>query len=209
MITTPDTSAPDRGDRAVLAGKYAAALMGLALAAVFVGSFLYRVENPSLEVRADAPAMPQGMAESGPMKEIMELMQRQKDEPDNPAVQLELAERFLMMGAFDRALIFLERAEKLDPDNPQILNDKGIALHNVGRSEEARGAFEAVLIKNPDDYRARFNLGLLYKYALGDMAKAAEQFKVVIDSPAADERTRKQAGEELASPPASDGKTGQ
>ncbi|QLA19197.1 tetratricopeptide repeat protein [Desulfolutivibrio sulfoxidireducens] len=209
MTTTPDTSLRDPDGRAALAGKYAAALMGLALAAIFLGSFLYRVENPSQVVRADVPAMPQGMADGGPMKEIMELMQRQKAEPDNPAVQLELAERFMMMGAFDRALIFLEKAEQLDPKNPQVLNDKGIALHNVGRSEEAKSAFEAILVANPDDYRARFNLGLLYKYALGDMAKAAEQLKAVMDSPAADERTKKQAGEELASPPESGEKPGQ
>ncbi|NMC48979.1 MAG: tetratricopeptide repeat protein [Desulfovibrio sp.] len=183
--------------RTTLAGKYTAAFVGLGLAAVFLGSFLYRVENPSRVVRADAPGMPQGMADSGPMKEIMELMQRQKDEPDNPAVQLELAERFLMMGAFDRALIFLEKAGQLDPDNPQILNDKGIALYNTGRAEEAKGAFEAILAKNPDDYRARFNLGLLYGHGLGDTAKAVEHLKAVVDSPAADERTRKQAGMEL------------
>ncbi len=88
------------------------------------------------------------------MKEIMELMQRQKDEPDNPAVQLDLAERFLMMGAFDRALIFLEKAEKLDPGNPRVLNDKGIALYNTGRTEDAKGASRPSRPKTPDDYRA-------------------------------------------------------
>lgn len=184
-------------DRTALAGKYTAALVGLGLLAVFLGSFLFRIENPSRVVRADAPSMPQGMAEGGPMKEIMELMQRQKDEPDNPAVQLDLAERFLMMGAFDRALIFLEKAEKLDPGNPRVLNDKGIALYNTGRTEEAKGAFETILAQNPDDYRARFNLGLIYGHGLGDTAKAAEHLKAVVDSPATDERTRKQAGLEL------------
>jgi tetratricopeptide (TPR) repeat protein len=190
-----------------MAGRSVAALMGLALAAMFVASFLYRAENPSRVVRAEAPAMPQGMggmgkmADSGPMKEIMELMQRQKDEPESAAVQLELAERFMMMGAYDRALIFLDKASTLDPDNPQVLNDKGIALYNVGRADEARAAFESILAKTPDDFRARFNLGLLYKYALGDMAKAAEHLKAVMDSPAADERSKSQAKTEMETPP--------
>ncbi|MEF3698940.1 tetratricopeptide repeat protein [Desulfolutivibrio sp.] len=203
MTTIPDNTAQDDGKNALI-GRSVAALMGLALVAMFVSSFLYRAENPSRVVRTDTPAMPQGMggmADSGPMKEIMELMQRQKEEPDNPAVQLELAERFMMMGAYDRALIFLDKAAGLDPDNPQILNDKGIALYNTGKAEEAKAAFEAILAKNEADFRARFNLGLLYKYALGDMDKAAEQLRAVMDSPAADERTKSQAKSELESPP--------
>jgi len=203
-------------ERAAMAGRSVAALMGLALAAMFVASFLYRAENPSRVVRVDTPAMPQGMggmggmggmADSGPMKEIMELMQRQKDEPESAALQLELAERFMMMGAYDRALIFLDKAASLDADNPQILNDRGIALYNVGKTDEARAAFEAILAKTPADFRARFNLGLLYKYALGDMEKAAEHLKAVMDSQAADERTKSQAKTEMESPPAADPKT--
>jgi len=206
VTTIRNTTARDDGKNALI-GRSVAALMGLALVAMFVSSFLYRAENPSRVVRTDTPAMPQGMggmggmADSGPMKEIMELMQRQKEEPDNPAVQLELAERFMMMGAYDRALIFLEKAAGLDPDNPQILNDKGIALYNTGKAEEAKAAFEAILAKNAADFRARFNLGLLYKYALGDMDKAAEQLRAVMDSPAVDERTKSQAKSELENPP--------
>lgn len=203
MTTKNDPSVQDDG-RTAMIGRSVAALMGLALLGMFVSSFLYRAENPSQVVRTDVPAMPQGMggmADSGPMKEIMELMQRQKEDPDNPAVQLELAERFMMMGAYDRALIFLEKAESLDPDNPQMLNDKGIALYNTGKADEARAAFEAILAKNAADFRARFNLGLLYKYALGDMDKAAEQMRAVMDSPEADERTKTQAKSELETPP--------
>lgn len=203
MTTKNDPSVQDDG-RTAMIGRSVAALMGLALLGMFVSSFLYRAENPSQVVRTDVPAMPQGMggmADSGPMKEIMELMQRQKEDPDNPAVQLELAERFMMMGAYDRALIFLEKAESLDPDNPQMLNDKGIALYNTGKADEARAAFEAILAKNAADFRARFNLGLLYKYALGDMDKAAEQMRAVMDSPEADERTKTQAKSELENPP--------
>jgi len=203
VTTKNDPSVQDDG-RTAMIGRSVAALMGLALLGMFVSSFLYRAENPSQVVRTDVPAMPQGMggmADSGPMKEIMELMQRQKEDPDNPAVQLELAERFMMMGAYDRALIFLEKAESLDPDNPQMLNDKGIALYNTGKADEARAAFEAILAKNAADFRARFNLGLLYKYALGDMDKAAEQMRAVMDSPEADERTKTQAKSELENPP--------
>jgi len=203
VTTKNDPSVQDDG-RTAMIGRSVAALMGLALVGMFVSSFLYRAENPSRVVRTDVPSMPQGMggmADSGPMKEIMELMQRQKEDPDNPAVQLELAERFMMMGAYDRALIFLEKAESLDPDNPQMLNDKGIALYNTGKADEARAAFEAILAKNAADFRARFNLGLLYKYALGDMDKAAEQMRAVMDSPEADERTKTQAKSELENPP--------
>ncbi len=202
-MTRHDTSVQDDG-RTAMIGRCVAALMGLALVGMFVSSFLYRAENPSRVVRTDVPAMPQGMggmADSGPMKEIMELMQRQKEEPDNPAVHLEMAERFMMMGAYDRALIFLDKAAGLDPDNPQILNDRGIALYNVGRADEARTAFESILAKAPGDFRARFNLGLLYKYALGDMDKAAEQLRAVIDSPGVDERTKTQAKTEMETPP--------
>ncbi len=191
------TGASDAGRKAVLG------LMALGLAAMFAASFLYRMEHPSLTERVERPAGMEAMggnggAMTGPMKEIMELMQAMQGDPDNVGLLLRAAEQFMMMGAWDRAMVFLDKAGSIEPENAQVLNDQGIILYNLQKPEESLAKFEKLLARNPDDYRARYNMGLLYKYALKDPEKAKECFAAVIDSPSADEKAKAGAREELS-----------
>lgn len=174
------------------------------LAAIFLYSFVFRLKNPSLTVVAEKPAatpgaMGQGMNPEA-MTQMMELMQRIKDNPDDPAVQVAAAEQFMMMGAWDRAKGFLDKILTVDPNNRDALNHLGVVLYNLDKPEEARGAFEKAMALDPDDFRSRFNLGLLYKHALNQPDKAAEFFRAVIASDKTDEKTRTTARTELGEP---------
>jgi Flp pilus assembly protein TadD len=183
------------------------AFVAFALAVVFVGSFVYRMERPSLEVHKK-PAkggMPQGMdqqAMNGPMREVMELMQKLQENPDDPGLQMAMAERFMAMGSFERAKTFLDKVAKVRPDDPDVQNALGVTLYNLKDPDGAKAAFEGLLVRDPEDYRARFNLGLLYKYALGQPEKAVEALKAVVDSPKTDPETRQTARKELEQKPA-------
>ena len=167
MTTTETSPGPNASGRMVLA------FIAFALVVIFAASFVYRLERPTLEVQQKkGPAgMPQGMdnAMNGPMREVMELMQKLQENPDDPGLQMAMAERFMAMGSYDRA----------------------------------KAAFEAILAKDAEDYRARFNLGLLYKYALGEPEKAKEALSAVIASPKTDPETRKTAQTELETKPGS------
>lgn len=194
MTTSNGATGPNAAGRMVLA------FVAFGLLVMFVGSFLYRLERPSLEVRrVRSGAMPQAMeqAMNGPMKEVLALMQKLKEHPDDPGLQLEMAERFMAMGAFDRAKLFLDKLVKVRPEDPDVQNALGVTLYNLKDMEGAKAAFEGMLARNPQDYRARYNLGLLYKYALNQPDKAAEALRAVVDNPKTDPKTREKARNEL------------
>ena len=195
MTTTDRPVGPNSSGRMVLA------FVGFALAIIFVGSFVYRMRSPGLEVhqKARPGGMPEGMGEAmnGPMKEVMALMQKLQENPDDPGLQLAMAEKFMAMGSFDRAKVFLDKVAKARPDDPDVQNAMGVTLYNLKDLDGAKAVFEALLARDAGDYRARFNLALLYKYALNDPAKAAEGFKAVVASDKADPETRATAQKEL------------
>lgn len=200
--TTEHTPGPSDSGRMVLA------FMAFVLVVMFAGSFIYRMERPSLEVAQksrQAGGMPQGMegAMNGPMKEVMELMQKLQENPDDPGLQMAMAERFMAMGSFDRAKSFLDKLAKVRPDDPDVLNAMGVVRYNLGDPEGAKEAFEAILARDAGDYRARFNLGLLYKYAFKQDEKGNEALQAVIDSPKTDPETRATAQKELVAKPGS------
>ena len=201
MTTTETSPGPNASGRMVLA------FVAFSLVVIFAASFVYRLERPSLEVRQKkgAAGMPQGMdnAMNGPMREVMELMQKLQENPDDPGLQMAMAERFLAMGSYDRAKAFLDKLVKVRPDDPDVLNALGVVRYNLQDPEGAKAAFEAILARDGEDYRARFNLGLLYKYALGQPEKAKEALDAVIASPKTDPETRKTAQTELETKPGS------
>lgn len=189
-------------------GRMVLAFMAFCLVIIFAASFLYRLERPTLEVqqkKGGQGGMPQGMdaAMNGPMREVMELMQKLQENPDDPGLQMAMAERFMAMGSFDRAKTFLDKVAKVRPDDPDVLNALGVVRYNMQDLDGAKAAFEAILAKDAEDFRARFNLGLLYKYAYKDEAKAKEALSAVIASPKTDPETRKTAQEELEAKPGS------
>lgn len=193
-------------------GKMVLAFIGFLLVTMFVGSFFYRMERPSLEVRQQPQkggmpqqGMPPGMdkAMDGPMKEVMGLMQKLQENPNDPGLQLAMAERFMAMGSFDRAKVFLDKLVKVRPEDPDVQNALGVTLYNLKDVDGAKAAFEGILTRDSEDYRARFNLGLLYKYALGQPEKGNEALKAVIDSAKTDPETRATAEKELATKPGS------
>ena len=201
MTTTETSPGPNASGRMVLA------FVAFSLVVIFAASFVYRLERPSLEVRQKkgSAGMPQGMdnAMNGPMREVMELMQKLQENPDDPGLQMAMAERFLAMGSYDRAKAFLDKLVKVRPDDPDVLNALGVVRYNLQDPEGAKAAFEAILARDGEDYRARFNLGLLYKYALGQPEKAKEALAAVIASPKTDPETRKTAQTELETKPGS------
>lgn len=183
------------------AGRLVLAFVAFGLLVMFVASFLYRLERPSLEVRQERKAEGMGQAMNGPMKEVMALMQKLQENPDDPGLQLAMAERFMAMGAYDRAKVFLDKVAKVRPEDPDVQNALGVTLFNLKDIPGAQAAFEGMLARDQADYRARFNLALLYKYGINDQDKAAQALRAVIEAPETDAATREQARQELEGKP--------
>ena len=61
---------------------------------------------------------------------------------------------FLEDGKFDDALGYFEQALLLNQDDPDLWNNKGIALRSLGRYEEAMECFNNSLRIDPRDKNA-------------------------------------------------------
>ena len=54
-------------------------------------------------------------------------------------------------GNFENALSFFEQALLLKPDNPDLWNQKGVALRSLGRYDEASECYNRSLQLDPRD----------------------------------------------------------
>jgi Flp pilus assembly protein TadD len=64
---------------------------------------------------------------------------------------------YLRINDYENAIEFFNMADKLEPHNPAILNNKGVAYHGLGRYSEARVSFEEALKYSPDEAIIHYN----------------------------------------------------
>ncbi|MFQ5572738.1 MAG: tetratricopeptide repeat protein [Nitrosopumilaceae archaeon] len=67
---------------------------------------------------------------------------------------VEKGNAFLNEGKFEEALGFFEQALLLDQNNPELWNNKGVALRSIGRYDEAIECFNKSLEIDPRDKKA-------------------------------------------------------
>jgi type IV pilus assembly protein PilF len=81
---------------------------------------------------------------------------------------------------FTSALVELVEAEKLNPDDPEVLNSLGWAYYQKDKFVIAEQKFLKAISIKPDYSLARYNLGLTYM-AMKEWDDALKQFKLVAD----------------------------
>ena len=182
-------------------GRPLLALVAAGLAAILVVSFLYKVKNPSMTKHLRMPgadnAMGQGEQGGQTMSELRGLMARMSEEPDNPQVQVELGHMFMSMGAWNKSLVFLDRAVELDPDNLDALRGQGMAFFEMGRRNESAKSLARVVELNPADEVALYNLAVLQKYYQDKGEEARANFKRVLELTNPGEELHESAKKEL------------
>ena len=72
--------------------------------------------------------------------------------------------------------LYLERALRLDPTNPDIVFEAAVLAMNVGRAEEAIALGEYVTARDPVNPAGHYNLGLAYRSA-GHLNQAVASFR--------------------------------
>lgn len=177
-------------------------LMALALAGMFVWSFVYRAQNPSLVVpfqqQASMGKGAQGMPGGEAMNDIMAAMNALKQNPDDLHAMMDAIEAFMAGDMWDKAALLLEKASAKAPDDLDVLNYSGVTLFRMEKPSEAAKKFERMLELDATNYRAQYNMAVVQKHGLNDPAKGTAFFKQVLDNPKTDPKTREQAREELA-----------
>jgi tetratricopeptide (TPR) repeat protein len=178
------------------------------VAAMFITSFAYRLNNPNLFVAARQPGtsqasgggggMPEGMEQmGGNMGRIKEFMAQVEADPENVDALVGLGNSFLMMRAWDRALEPLEKANALRPGDIDVLKGIGIARFNSEDYVKASAAYDEILEHKPDDTLALFNLGVIFKYYFEKPDEARTYFEKVLELEHDDEQMIKLAKQEL------------
>ncbi|TVR01551.1 MAG: tetratricopeptide repeat protein [Desulfovibrionales bacterium] len=176
----------DQGRRLVVA------VIALGLVLLFVGSVIYRLQNPSLTM-VSRPS-----ETSMAMSEITELMARLDREPNHLPTMMALGDQFMRMGSYERAAVFWRRSIALDPNLERALNGLGVAYYNMDQFSESAEQFARIVEISPDNYRAHFNLGMLHKHYLDDPELARMAFQRVLELNPDDEETVNRVRAELA-----------
>ncbi len=83
--------------------------------------------------------------EMHPYAAIDEYKRRILARPKDVGLYIGLANVYTMVGQFEDALSTVEQAEKVAPDNPEVLLLKAMLLHHLGRRDEARPVYERAL----------------------------------------------------------------
>ena len=133
-----------------------------------------RLANPSLVKPGNSPsaAQPQAATDESP---LARLMRQAGEEPDNAAIQLELAMLLLSQGKTEQAQTFLDRARVLDVNNPDVPYLLGyIANSNQHYDEAARFMEESLALA--DRPEVRYSVGIIYQYHLKDTEKTVEHW---------------------------------
>lgn len=82
-----------------------------------------------------------------------------KNDRERAALHLQIGSGYLTRGLYPQALTELLKAEQLDPGNPFILNNLGLAYYVRGRPKQAEEKFRAAIRALPKFSDAKNNLG--------------------------------------------------
>ncbi len=81
-----------------------------------------------------------------------------RENKERAALHMDIGTGFLAQGQYPQAMSELLNAEQLDPSNPRILNNLGIAFYVRGRLKQAEGKFRRAIKVEPKFSDAKNNL---------------------------------------------------
>ncbi len=101
-----------------------------------------------------------------------------KLDPTMVQAMMFLSDMHLKNHDWNSAVVLLENARTLEPENPAIYNNLGITYRGLGRFEESRKAYERALDLQPNNLSPYLNLAIL----LGDHVKAYDEAIAMLDT---------------------------
>ena len=96
------------------------------------------------------------------MPAVAEALGKADQEPTNFDAQVKAGDMFAKIKNWDKAITYFERANKLKPDDYQIIVTLGNANFDANKFEEAQKWYENALQKKADDVSVRTDLGLTF-----------------------------------------------
>lgn len=98
-----------------------------------------------------------------------------KRDHERANLHLQIGTGYLSQGQYPQAMSELLKAEALDPKDPMILNNVGLAYYVRGKLKPAEEKFRAAIAQNPKFSEAKNNLGRV----LIDTGRATDSLRVL------------------------------
>ncbi len=95
-------------------------------------------------------------------------------EPGNYALQVQLGNVAYDVESWSTAVAAYERALKIQPGDPNVMTDLGVAYRNLGDGQKALDMFGKALTRDPNHWPAAFNQAIIWGIDRGDKARAKE-----------------------------------
>jgi len=163
-------------------------LQGSALSSLGRGEESLRSYQQALNLRPDyLPALEgaaqcEYAAESPAAQDLLDHILR--IDPANETAHAMLASLSFRQNRCDKAVEHFALARNAISSNPPALAEYGICLVHAHRFEDAAPLFRRLFELQPDDWRNRYNLGLI-EYMMGQNAAAIERLKLIVEGPSA------------------------
>jgi cytochrome c-type biogenesis protein CcmH/NrfG len=143
------------------------------------------------EQEGDRPVVPQGTAPA-PInvdKQVDFLRSVVRDDPQNAQAWTKLGNVLMDSQRYTEAVEAYGKVLELDPENVNVIIDRGTCYRRVGRPDFAAEHFRDAIGIDPSHPFAHRNLGVVMAFDLGDPKTAREEFEKYLElSPAATDR---------------------
>jgi tetratricopeptide (TPR) repeat protein len=150
-------------------------IIGLLVLAGVVGYFLgtmSSVKKPNENTRPSSGPAPAPQPSVDYAEILGGLLSRLKDNPNDAALQARVGDLYFDMKSYDDSLPYYQKAIELDPNDIDSHNDLGLALHYLGRSNEAIEYIDKGINVNPDFQRIYLTKGFVLAQGLGNLKEA-------------------------------------
>ncbi|MEE8384640.1 MAG: hypothetical protein V3S01_01830, partial [Dehalococcoidia bacterium] len=113
---------------------------------------------------------------------VAELITSYQEDPVNPETLFELGEAYFLAAEWQQGLDWFLELVALEPGTVHAWTDIGTSQYNLGRSVEAKAAWQNGLDLAPEDPQLHYNLGFLYANAEPpDFESASQAWQMVLD----------------------------
>lgn len=143
-------------------------------------------QRPYAPQAAAAPqavaAQPQGQSQAGALDtaRVNQLSAQASADPSNATVRAQLANVYFDADRFAEAINWYRESLKINPDNPDVSTDLGIALYYTNQPDLALAQFGHSLKLNPSHTKTLLNQGIVLAFAKQDLEGAAKAWEGVV-----------------------------
>jgi cytochrome c-type biogenesis protein CcmH/NrfG len=137
---------------------------------------------PSENLAGPAPAVaPPSSALGSYSAEIRELENIVQKDAKNREAWVRLGNLYFDTDQYTKSIDAYTKALELQPNDPDVITDRGIMYRKIGEFEKAAAEFRRAAEIDPTHLNSVLNLGVVLQYDLNDSAGAAQAWRMYLD----------------------------